>query len=58
LHRKSCAIQELNKVLEQAPNNISERIEWFRKSPRLASVQKVPGFQRIINSVESRLAAK
>ena len=31
-----------------------ERTKWFRKSPRLAGIQKDPRFQQIIDSVESR----
>jgi tetratricopeptide (TPR) repeat protein len=40
--------------LGRAVRNGDERVEWFRKNPRLASIRIDPNFQRIIDSIESR----
>jgi tetratricopeptide (TPR) repeat protein len=40
--------------LDRAVRNGDERVEWFRKNPRLASIRSDPGFQRIIDSIEAR----
>jgi hypothetical protein len=31
-----------------------ERVDWFRKNPRLASLQKDPEFLRIVENIEGR----
>lgn len=40
--------------LGRAVRNGDQRVEWFRKNPRLASIRKDPNFQRIIDSIEAR----
>ena len=40
--------------VDKAVRNGDERVAWFRKNPRLASIQKDARFLRIIESVESR----
>lgn len=40
--------------LERAVRNGDERTAWFRKSPRLASIQQDQRFRQIIDSVASR----
>jgi len=40
--------------LDRAVRNGDERVNWFRKDPRLASIRNDPNFQRIIDSIESR----
>jgi len=40
--------------LARAVRNGDERVNWFRKDPRLASIRNDPNFQRIIDSIESR----
>jgi len=40
--------------LDRAVRNGDERIGWFRKNPRLASIRNDPNFQRIIDSIEAR----
>jgi tetratricopeptide (TPR) repeat protein len=37
-----------------AVNRGDERVEWFRRDPRLASIQKDPQFQRIVESLQAR----
>jgi tRNA A-37 threonylcarbamoyl transferase component Bud32/tetratricopeptide (TPR) repeat protein len=40
--------------LDRAVRNGDERVAWFRRNARLASVQRDPRFQTIIDSVEAR----
>jgi tetratricopeptide (TPR) repeat protein len=40
--------------IRQAVRNGDERTDWFRKNPRLASIQKDEGFLRIVESIEAR----
>jgi tetratricopeptide (TPR) repeat protein len=40
--------------LDRAVRKGDERVEWFRKNPRLASIRNDPGFQRIIYSIQAR----
>ena len=40
--------------LERAVRNGDERTDWFRKSPRLASIRQDPRFLNIIETIESR----
>jgi serine/threonine protein kinase len=40
--------------LERAVSNGDERVDWFRKNPRLSSIQKDERFLRIIDSIEAR----
>jgi hypothetical protein len=43
--------------IEKAVRNGDERINYFRRNPRLAAIQNDPRFQSIIRSVEARRAA-
>ena len=55
---------EFYAVLEDTPKavrwlgatvrNGDERVEWFRRDPRLASMRQDPSFQQIIASVQAR----
>ena len=40
--------------LEQAARSGDERVEWFRRSPLLASIRKHPRFEQIMQSIEDR----
>jgi tetratricopeptide (TPR) repeat protein len=40
--------------IRQAVRNGDERTDWFRKNPRLASIQKDERFLRIVEAVEAR----
>ena len=40
--------------LDRAVRKGDERVEWFRKNPRLASIRNDPSFQRIIDSIQAR----
>ena len=40
--------------LDKAVRNGDERVEWFKRDPWLASIRNQPGFQTILESVESR----
>lgn len=40
--------------LDHAVRRGDERVEWFRKDPRLASIRNDPGFQRIVGSLQAR----
>ena len=40
--------------LDRAVRKGDERVDWFRKNPRLASIRNDPGFQRIIDSIQAR----
>jgi hypothetical protein len=40
--------------LERAVRNGDERVNWFQKDPRLASIRNDPRFQRIIDSIQAR----
>jgi predicted Zn-dependent protease len=40
--------------LDRAVRNGDERLDWFRRNPRLAEIREDPRFQRIIESVEIR----
>ena len=40
--------------LDRAVRHGDERVEWFRKDPRLASIQKDERFLRIVESIEAR----
>jgi tetratricopeptide (TPR) repeat protein len=42
--------------LDKAVRNGDERVGYFQRNPRLASVQKEPGFRRIVDSIEARRA--
>jgi serine/threonine protein kinase len=44
--------------LQKAVRNGDERIDYFRRNPRLASIRNDPRFQNIIRSVEARRAAR
>jgi serine/threonine protein kinase/Flp pilus assembly protein TadD len=44
--------------LQKAVRNGDERINYFRRNPRLASIRNDPRFQSIINTVEARRAAR
>jgi predicted Zn-dependent protease len=44
--------------VERAVRNGDERVAWFQKNPRLAAIRQDPGFQRIIDSVNARRAAR
>lgn len=51
------ALGETDKAVEwvdRAVRNGDERVNWFRKDPRLASIQKDERFLRILESIESR----
>jgi tetratricopeptide (TPR) repeat protein len=39
---------------DRAVRKGDERVEWFRKNPRLASIRNDPSFQRIIDSIQAR----
>jgi len=40
--------------LDRAVRKGDERVAWFRKNPRLASIRNDPSFQRIIDSIQAR----
>jgi hypothetical protein len=40
--------------LDAAVRRGDERVEWFRRNPRLASIRDDPRFQRIIDSILAR----
>jgi hypothetical protein len=40
--------------LGRATRNGDERVEWFRKKPRLVSIRNDPNFRGIIDSIEAR----
>jgi tetratricopeptide (TPR) repeat protein len=40
--------------LDRAVRRGDERVGWFQKNPRLASIREDPNFQRIVNSVQAR----
>lgn len=40
--------------LDRAVRKGDERVEWFRKNPRLAGIRNDPSFQRIIDSIQAR----
>lgn len=40
--------------VQLAVRNGDERVDWFRRDPRLASIQKDERFLRIIESVEAQ----
>src|SRR5205807_3434584 len=40
--------------LDRAVRKGDERVIWFRRNPRLASIRNDPGFQRIIGSIQAR----
>jgi tetratricopeptide (TPR) repeat protein len=42
--------------LDKAVRNGDERVAYFQRNPRLASIQKQPDFRRIIDSIEARRA--
>ena len=42
------------KPVQQAVRSGDERTDWFRKNPRLASIQKDERLLRIIESIEAR----
>jgi tetratricopeptide (TPR) repeat protein len=44
--------------IEKAVRNGDERINYFRRNPRLAAIRNDPRFQSIIRSVEARRAAR
>ena len=51
------ALEDPSKAIDwirQAVRNGDERTDWFRKDPRLASIQKDERFLRIIESIEAR----
>ena len=33
---------------------VEERVEWFRRDPRLGSIRQDPRFQQIIDSIQAR----
>jgi tetratricopeptide (TPR) repeat protein len=39
---------------DRAVRKGDERVAWFRKNPRLASIRNDPSFQRIIDSIQAR----
>jgi serine/threonine protein kinase/Tfp pilus assembly protein PilF len=41
-------------LIRQAVRNGDERVDWFRKNPRLTSIQKNQDFLRIVASVEAQ----
>jgi tetratricopeptide (TPR) repeat protein len=42
--------------LDKAVRNGDERVRYFQRNPRLASIQKEPEFRRIVDSIEARRA--
>jgi tetratricopeptide (TPR) repeat protein len=40
--------------LDKAVRNGDERVGYFQRDPRLASIQQEPGFRRIVDSIEAR----
>jgi tetratricopeptide (TPR) repeat protein len=40
--------------LDKAVRNGDERVRYFQRDPRLASIQKEPEFRRIVDSIEAR----
>jgi tetratricopeptide (TPR) repeat protein len=42
--------------LDKAVHNGDERVGYFQRDPRLVSIQKEPGFRRIVDSIEARRA--
>jgi tetratricopeptide (TPR) repeat protein len=40
--------------LDRAVRKGDERVAWFRKNPRLASIRNDPSFQRIVDSIQAR----
>jgi tetratricopeptide (TPR) repeat protein len=40
--------------LDKAIRNGDERVEWFKRDPWLASARQAPGFQTMLESIESR----
>ena len=40
--------------IETVVRNGDERVEWFRRNPRLASIRDDARFQRILHSIEAR----
>ncbi|MGH8679545.1 MAG: TPR end-of-group domain-containing protein, partial [Burkholderiales bacterium] len=39
---------------ESAVRNGNERVEWFRRNPRLAAIRDDPRFRRMLQSIEAR----
>ena len=44
--------------LDKAVRNGDERVAYFQRNPRLASIRKEPAFRRIIDSIEARRASQ
>ena len=52
-----CRVRKILRAIEwldRAVRKGDERVEWFRKNPRLASIRNDPSFQRIIDSIQAR----